>query len=218
MATESRQTDPFSKIKFKGYGDLIIEQGESHVVTIEGDERVFSKITTKVKKDEMRISVDFSNPLWFISPPKFQIIVIVPSLSKLTVTGGGHISCRGRFEANEFTLLHSGIGEVEFNVEAGNVKIQLSGTGKIRMRGQAKNARIENSGIGKIDAFDFVTDECLAINSGAGECLVFAIQSLDARMTGIGSIRYQGNPQNLKKRSSGIGRIQEAENQGSFLK
>ena len=47
--------------------------------------------------------------------------------------------------------------------------------------------------------------------SGVGGMEVNATQKLDASTSGVGSVKYKGNPEHTQKSASGVGKIKQAD-------
>jgi hypothetical protein len=70
---------------------------------------------------------------------------------------------------------------------------------------------ISLNGVGKLEAFDLESETCTVTVSGMGGVEVNVKENLNARVNGVGSIRYQGNPSKVDDRISGLGTIEMAE-------
>ena len=58
-----------------------------------------------------------------------------------------------------------------------------------------------------LNAFDYKTLSCSAKIIGTGNCYVYAKESLDALITGVGNIIYAGEPGNVSSSVIGVGNI-----------
>lgn len=94
---------------------------------------------------------------------------------------------------------------------ADDVSIGLSGAGNILLEGTADELDVNVSGAAKVDAEALTAKEAEVEISGAGSMTLTVTDELDARISGTGSIRYHGDPKNLKTRVSGAGSIKPAE-------
>lgn len=187
----------------------MIKQGEAQMIEIEAEENVAKRVVTKVRKDRLIVTAKIGNILNLITPPKLKITVTVTDLTKLIMSGMGRIETLNALESNEIVVKHDGMGEMDLTLQTGSARILLTGAGKIKVGGRAIEAYIKSDGIGKIDATNLHVDKATCVNDGAGECIVNATEFLDARMSGIGSIKYIGKPAELKSKMNGLGKIEE---------
>jgi hypothetical protein len=75
--------------------------------------------------------------------------------------------------------------------------------------GTAKKQSVNISGSSKIDAFDLKSEESEVSISGSGNVNINVTQSLEARVSGSGDIRYKGNPDIRNIHVSGSGNIKK---------
>jgi len=65
---------------------------------------------------------------------------------------------------------------------------------------------IKNGGSGKIEAYDLISNHCIARAGGSGNIEVRGDSILDLAISGSGSIKYKGRG-HLDSKTSGSGRI-----------
>jgi len=83
----------------------------------------------------------------------------------------------------------------------------INGAGNIVLRGNANSSNCIINGAGNINAFSFSVKNCIAKVNGTGDCSVYVSDNLDAVISGVGNIIYDGNPKVVKSSISGIGNI-----------
>lgn len=84
--------------------------------------------------------------------------------------------------------------------------LTINGAGDVSIKGEAEKSSIIVNGAGSIEAFEFYTANSEVAINGAGTCSVYATETLDASVSGVGSITYDGDPKTANT-SSGIGSI-----------
>lgn len=97
------------------------------------------------------------------------------------------------------------------DLDADDVSVDLSGAGNISMSGAADSLEVDVSGAAKIDAEALTVREADVSISGAGSMVLTVTDALDAGISGTGSVRYYGDPQNVNARVSGAGSVKPAE-------
>ena len=73
---------------------------------------------------------------------------------------------------------------------------------------KAKYHNIEISGTGKVNAYSLEAEEAKVRSTGVGECIVNASKKLDIYSSGIGKVRFKGDPE-IKSKQSGLGGIEK---------
>jgi hypothetical protein len=84
-----------------------------------------------------------------------------------------------------------------------------SGSSDVDVAGTAKRQFLSISGSSKINAFDLKSEESKVNISGSGNVNINVTQSLEARVSGSGDIRYRGNPDIRNIQVSGSGNIKK---------
>jgi hypothetical protein len=124
------------------------------------------------------------------------------------VSGSGNIDFKGT--CKEYSSDVSGSGKVLLAATiAGTADFDISGSGKIEVTGTAKLVKAGVTGSGKVLAANLVTDECNVRISGSGSVEINVKNSLDANITGSGSVSYKGNPNHVNGHSTGSGHVKK---------
>ena len=113
------------------------------------------------------------------------------------------------FKTGDLDLSVSGSGDMEIDIDAGEVETGISGSGDVKLSGRALSNRVSISGSGKLDAEDLETDRYKIQISGSGSCRINANKEIDASVSGSGSIYYRGEPDKVYSSTSGSGRIRK---------
>ena len=106
----------------------------------------------------------------------------------------------------------SGVGDVKLaDLSCDTFKVAISGVGNIYLNGNIKKGKYSVSGVGHVYAFDCPVEDLECEVSGVGGMEVNATQKLDASTSGVGSVKYKGNPEHTQKSASGVGKIKQAD-------
>ncbi|PKL82952.1 MAG: hypothetical protein CVV24_07425 [Ignavibacteriae bacterium HGW-Ignavibacteriae-3] len=180
---ESRNVGEFSRIDAGGAFTIRVKVGNNTSLNVSAEENLLGFIRTRVSGNTLEIDTRKN-----ISPRKEVIIEITtPVLDRIEVSGANNVNV-------------DNISTDEFHVE-------LSGAGNIDMSGEVEKLKAELSGAGNINAKNLKAKDVRISVSGAASANVFASRSLDASVSGVGSIDYYGNPQKTKTDVSGVGSI-----------
>ena len=122
-------------------------------------------------------------------------------------TGSGDIAYRGR--ADSLDLKCTGSGNADMEVRANLAEVVVTGSGSASLRGGADRMDVRVTGNGKLLAGDFSVREADITLTGSGDAEVRVSGTLDARVTGSGSVLYSGNPEHLNFQGGGSGKIEK---------
>jgi hypothetical protein len=124
------------------------------------------------------------------------------------VSGSGDLNLKGKMRSIDSNI--SGSGKVSFDgAISGYAEIGISGSGKFMASGSADEIKTTISGSGKVMAGDLVVNKCDVRISGSGDVEINVKSSLDANISGSGTVTYKGNPSQVNSHSSGSGRIRK---------
>ncbi len=206
MQAQVRNTEDFTGIKVDDSFNILISQGSANTINVDAPERVQSQIKTEVKDGILIISGEGT-----IKTEKPVIISIgVKSINAIIVSGSGEVKTQNLLICDKLTLESSGAGDIHLNVKANEIKGQLSGSGDITLSGTAQYLDATVSGAGDFKASNLETDKAKILVSGAGDAKVYVKKSLDADVSGAGSIIYKGNPTERNVSISGAGSVRES--------
>jgi len=105
-----------------------------------------------------------------------HVTVVLPSLSSLETSGISTTTVSG------------------FDPDDKDLTIVSSGISTIHMSGSSRVITIRQSGVGKLDASGWKAKDVRIDVSGTGDASVHADNSIDVRVSGIGTVTVYGNP------------------------
>jgi len=205
---EKRNHSDFDGVSLAYPAKLIITQGNSFSVELEGDRDDLEEIRTEVRGSTLVIKHD-REWSWFSRRDisDVTIHVTMKDVRKISVSGSGKAESDGKLIARDLDLDVSGSGKIDLNTDAEDVTIDISGSGTVVLEGKGDDGDIEISGSGTLYAEDFSTHTFQIEISGSGKCEVNVSQTLDADISGSGSVYYKGNPEKVRSNISGSGRV-----------
>jgi putative autotransporter adhesin-like protein len=181
--SQVRHLASFSRIELAGANTVSISVGAAQLVTIRGDDNLLDRVTTTVADRTLTIgnrgSVRTNAPM--------SVDVAVPRLAVVSLSGSGTISFVG--------------------VRAPAFLVELSGAGTIQAAGSVNRSSATLSGTGTIDLGGLIARHATAVLHGSGTIDVHASGSLDATITGVGSIECAGSPPKIRRTITGTGAI-----------
>lgn len=200
--TRTYQVQPFTKIHLEGAYKVILEQGAKPGLRIKTDEDNFKYIEVQTDSESLSLRVtkkhfDFDELVLYIT---------FKDLEKLNIEGGICLETKGYVELKDFYFHVSGGASIEMNMKANRLKVIGEGGVKIEFNGVADELDATISGAGYLNATHLKTKRTNCKLEGACAASVYATDWLDACISGVGKIRYKGDPQ-VVKRIEGIGLV-----------
>ncbi len=225
LITEERPVSDFTQLVFSGIGDMTIEQTGTESLVIEAEDNIMPEITTTVQNHALTIGLKHHANLRPAKKIRYRLTVkdlssiklsgvgnvTVPQFDTrdlaLTVSGAGNSDMR-QVTVTTLSVTLSGAGSLSVAGIAHTVTTMLSGTGTLTLSGTTHEQSVALSGAGSYHGDDLASDRATVRVSGVGKATVRVSGELDATVSGVGSIRYIGNPL-LSKRVTGVGSISQ---------
>ncbi|MDR3679658.1 MAG: DUF2807 domain-containing protein [Flavipsychrobacter sp.] len=211
QVTDMRSVKSFNAIEIGGAMDVTVNQqdGATPSIQLYGYENLLKYIKTEVKNNTLSVYTVEGTEL--NTDQKIKVVITLPSMSSLSLSGATDGVIHGIVKGNDFKLEVSGASDVVAdNVSVTNFSTEISGAAKVKVNGgTVESANYELSGAAVLNAFNLVTNTTTVELSGTGIANVNAQKTLDAHLSGIGAIRYKGHPA-VTSEKSGIGSIADA--------
>ncbi|HSC49491.1 MAG TPA: head GIN domain-containing protein [Gaiellaceae bacterium] len=183
-AAQAREVAPFSGVELAGGNNVVVRVGPRQSVVVKADDNLLSRVTTTVKSGVLRVG---KTPGSLTAKSPMSVEVTVPSLDALALTGSGNIVVSG--------------------IRSERLTVTLSGAGNLFASGTATSLEVTVGGSGNARFTRLLADDVHAVVSGVGAIFVTATKSLDASISGSGTIVYAGNPRHVTKSVTGSGAV-----------
>ncbi|HEX3759206.1 MAG TPA: head GIN domain-containing protein [Kofleriaceae bacterium] len=186
QASQPRSVPAFHGLDLAGVLGADVTLGKQASVTITGDADLIDKVTTTVKDGILVID---TRELHHVHRHNMRLhaIVTAPDLSSLAVSGTGSIAITG--VAND------------------RLAMDVSGTGAIKASGSTGALNVQLSGTGEVSGKDLAAKDVVVDIHGTGSARLNATRSVDARISGTGSLSVHGHPAQIKKSVTGLGSV-----------
>lgn len=225
VETEDRFEDEFHAVHVGGSCGLRLSEGDFKV-EVACDENLLPFVEARVVGGELRLGLK-PNAI-VLKRTELEFDVSLPRLSALRVSGSAQVEV-GSFSGEDFRLELSGSGElrsdelafrdfsinssgscrIELSLRARQLELKSSGSGDLSLGGSAQDARLSVSGSASIKGRDLYLEAASVESSGSSGIELSVSESLEARISGSGRVRYWGEPQ-VERRISGSGRVEKA--------
>lgn len=213
MQKEFPLEKPFSKVRCKDIGTLILTQGTQPALVVEADEELFSELTAEIIGDSLVLGLDddwisrigkvFSS---ILNQTERQVVyhLTVAEVGQVSISGKVNLACAA-FAAENLVLKVSGLGKLDFShLDCTSLEVIISGRGEFSAAGRADHQTIRISGSGEYRAADLTSQSARIIISGQGNAALRVSDSLDITISGVGQVNYLGRPK-VRQVISGVG-------------
>jgi hypothetical protein len=192
VITEQRAVSEIAEVEFTMSGQLVIEQNGSEALTIEADDNIVPLITTDMTGNKLTITTKPKTS--FNTRNQIHFRLSVKNLNSIQSTGSGDTRMDSWNAANA-KLEATGSGSMDMSgISTGSIAVLISGSGAIAASGKAPTQDVTLIGSGRYDGRQLESASANVAVSGSGDALVKVSDSLDAKVSGSGSVRYIGNP------------------------
>lgn len=209
---EIRKIGSFTRVSLSGPFEVYLKKGDKPALTIETEDFAPEDIITEIRNNTLHIELKDKKFKYKNFDTKSVIYLTYTTLDRLDWSGAGNIKTESVLKGDKFELDISGAGNVNMDLDVKNLKVDMSGAGNIELKGNATSQTVQMSGAGNYNGFDLKSEKANVSMSGVGNVRVYATDELSADASGVGAIRYKGNPKNVTKNSSGfLGSVKSAD-------
>lgn len=189
VVTKEYKLTTFEEVKMNGVGQVELIQSETRngVVELTAPDNYIELY--KFESDGKELDINFAKKGINIHTKNVKIKVYTSDLVRIENRGAAGISMDG-LDTDRIEIVNSGVGDIKISGITDDAYLTCSGVGSIRAEGlKALNVKASVSGVGSI--------ECNAS------------EEIEGRVSGVGSLRYSGNPKHQDNKRTGIGSISE---------
>ena len=186
QTTQSRTVPAFHGVDLAGTLAVDVTVGKPASVTVTGDADLVDKVTTTVKDGVLVLGTrDFH--VGHRRNSHLRVAITAPDLSSLAITGTGTLKATGI--AND------------------RLAIDVPGTGTLKLSGSTGALNVRLGGTGEVTGKDLAARDLVVDIDGTGSARLNATRSVEARITGTGSLNVHGHPAQVKKTVTGAGAV-----------
>jgi hypothetical protein len=204
---ETRSLADFSEVSFEGAYEILLKEGEETKIELESTKKISTQeIATIVSNGKLRVKLkDEENKDW--KNTKVRIVLYYKQLNNIENSGVLNLKTEKVLKTDKLSISISGVGNMDLELDVQKLNIDMSGAMNITLKGTATTQDFQLSGAGSVVAFDLIGEKVNVDMSGAGSAKVHATKSLSAAISGVGSVRYRGNPEKVSADSGMLGKI-----------
>jgi hypothetical protein len=207
LITEREDVGDFDKVILRGNFNVLLERSNEPAVVIKTDENLMEYI--KIEKNGSVLEISSSRKLR--PTGNSNLTINYSGMERIEVQGAARVRTENVFTGEFLGLSMSGAGEVDMDVDVDRLVLDISGAGAVNLKGNAREQEIIMSGAGGYNGEELMSRICKVSISGVGGADVYVTEELDAQVSGIGGVRYSGNPADVRSDISGLGSVSEAD-------
>ncbi|SRR6056297_1658891 len=182
---------------------MYLKQSQTESLRIEADEDIFEKLEIEQKDSTLYIESDCrTNDFddWDV-----EIYVSIKELKKLDIGGAVKLKNKDVLKGEKLNIKISGAADLDLNLDVNKLLADFSGAVNADLKGKADYVVMDMSGASKVDADDLISQAFYLDFSGFGKAEIHAEKVLKVDMSGMGVVKYSGNPKKIKTETSGLG-------------
>ena len=190
IKTETREVGKFDAIKVNGAFTIYLLQDDDYSLKIVADENLMEVITSKVKGDVLYITTEKS-----ISKSKeLKLYIGFKHLSGIKANGAISLKSDQVLRFDELDIEINGASSADLELSSNRLAIDNSGASTIKLAGKSEEIDIDISGAGSVNAIALKALKGNINISGVGSGKVYVLDELRVSISGIGSVKYKGDP------------------------
>jgi len=196
--------DDFSRIFLRGPYEVHLRQSNDCSLTIRARASYMERLEVSSRGGELSIELDGKN---FKKNKAIEVFINFKNLEKLEIEGAVDMVCENQIKTSNLKIEFEGAGNVELNVIADKIISEIAGVGNFEIEGETDYHKVEFDGIGSYDASDLRSKYTIVESNGIGSVKVYASLKFKGEATGIGSIDYYGDPDDVSVDATGLGSV-----------
>lgn len=189
--TKTYEVGEFTQIMLDGGFKVYLIQGDDCSVTVKTtNSDVFDNLKIKNNQNEVLIQMDAS----FFEYRRVSLYITFKTLEKLKIEGGVNLKTNGYLDLSNLSVHIEGGANVDLDMKAQNVDVYGEGGFLFELKGVAEKLDVTIKGAGHVSASELKTKDVRFVVAGFGTGSVYATETLNAKIEGVGKLRYKGDP------------------------
>ncbi|MFZ3069703.1 MAG: head GIN domain-containing protein [Anaerolineaceae bacterium] len=207
LTSEERTISSFKILSIAGGGWIKLVQGDEYKLVIEAEDNILPHIKSEIDGDRLKIGYDENS--WkdrYVPTKKITYTLTIPTLEKIILLGGAEIESDS-LEVEKLDLdLNGGANVILNGFKAETLNVQLDGGVNFSINGEVATQTIKVNGAANYTAGNLKSGTTDLVINGAGNATIWAVDALNIRLIGVGTVNYYGSPQ-VSKDIQGLGTV-----------
>jgi hypothetical protein len=193
VVEEPRAVSGFSGVVLDGVGHVFVQQGGMESLRIRTEELILPYLTTEVRGGQLVLGFR-PGTSYRGEASAIEFHLTVANLERVELRGAGMIRA-SNIDTNRLSLALTGAGTIDLpDLTASRVDATQTGVGTTTVSGAVQQQSVVLGGVGDYDARHLDSVEAEITILAAGSATVRVSDRLDARIDGMGSVYYIGDP------------------------
>lgn len=191
----------FNELDVKGIFNLVITKNDVYSVEIKGSESEKKKFSVDQSGDRLEIDYRSRNKTFWtdnVDDETAKIYISMPSLTKLKIKGAGKIKIEG-FREDEMDISLLGAMTCDAKLDVRNLQLDLSGPMVFELDGEGDVLEADVNKVAQLKASGFEVRHAIVNAREMGRARVNAREKVEIETDITGSVKYQGNPEVIKR-------------------
>ena len=196
VVTKTRNVEDFDGVRGSAGLDVFLEKGSENKVVVEADSNLHEYIETEVVNGVLKVRTSRN-----INRAKAKkVYVTFTELNTVEASSGADVISNDVIRAEELSISSSSGADLEIEIDAREVTAKCSSGADIKLSGRAKYFTADASSGSDINARNLDATKVRAEASSGADVVVNVQESLDAKASSGGDIKYYGDPVTVNKR------------------
>jgi hypothetical protein len=202
-ASKTYTVGDFSEVVLDGAFSVYLVQGDDCSVVVKAtNDDVFENIKIKRSGNEVEIRMEAS----LFELRRVSLYITSKTFEKLKIEGGVNLKTNGFLDLQDLSVQIEGGANVDLNMKAQNVEVYGEGGFLFELKGVAEELNVTIKGAGHVSASELKTKDVSFAVAGFGTGSVYATNTLNAKIEGVGKLRYKGDPK-VNQYIDGLGSV-----------
>ncbi len=185
IVSQQRSPGSFADLRIVGIAKVYVRQDAGDSVRVEADDNIINRVTSSVSQGVLTVGLTNGS----YTNVTVNIYATMTTVHSLSIDGTGDIVTTN-------------------SIQTDRVSCSIIGAGSMTLYGATADETVVIAGAGSIHNFGLASSRCSATIAGTGSIEVNASQRLDALVSGVGTITYDGNPALVNATTTGVGSTQ----------
>ena len=180
----------FTSLNLELIGDIVYEQTDSFYLNASGSSTLIDALN--VSNNKGKLSIELKDKRKFSGSKKELVIKVgSPSIESINLESIGKLHLKNYMDGDKLDITNNGIGQIIIDdCHVNTFSLTSKSVGLIEVKGSADDVNINSEGVGNIDCADFKAKRVKVVGKGTGNISVFAEESIDISLKGIGNVDY----------------------------
>ncbi len=205
---ERKISSDFSAIDVSQGIEVYLTISDNVSLSLEADENLHDIIITEVNDGVLHIYTEKN--IW--SAKSKKVYVTARSINEIVTTSGAGVKSENTIIAEDFKIKATSGSNVRLQLKVDNLTCNTTSGANARLKGKAISLNIKSTSGSNIKAQELETESCTVKVTSGSNVYVNVTNSLNAKATSGGDIRYIGNPKKVQENSSSSGSIRNKQN------